>query len=88
MDDNWADIFTDAEACTAEYSDTDSDDSAYIPRTDYDFDTVYSEEDPAIQYILEVMDSLDINLTIFLDVVSWEMGNVQPMQRYSMDDQV
>jgi hypothetical protein len=37
------------------------------------------------QYILEVMDSLGINLTIFLDAVSW---GVQPIQRYGTNDQV
>jgi hypothetical protein len=49
MDDNWADIFTDAEAHAAEYSDTDFDDS----RTDYDQAEDLEEEDevgPAIQY--------------------------------------
>lgn len=53
IDDNWANIFTDAEAHTAEYLDMDSNDSDYIPRTGYGLDGVHSEEDkvgPAIQY--------------------------------------
>ena len=99
MDDSWADIFTDAEARTAEYSDTDSDDSDYMPRTEYDLNAVDESEEegeagPAIQhqhtqhlrncmtgrlvdkiqYIFEVMDRLGINLTIFLDAVSWGDG--------------
>jgi hypothetical protein len=99
MDDSWADIFTDAEARTAEYLDTDSDDSGFTPRTEYDLDAVdeSEEEDEAgpaiqhphtqhlcncrtarlvdkIQYIFEVMDPLSINLTIFLDAVSWGDG--------------
>jgi len=40
MDDSWADIFTDAEARTAEYSDTDSDDFDFTPRAEYDLDAV------------------------------------------------
>ena len=55
MDDSWADIFTDTEARTAEYSDTDSDDSDYTPRTEYDLNAVDESEDegeagPAIQH--------------------------------------
>ena len=99
MDDSWADIFTDAEARAAEYSDTDSDDSDCTPRTEYDLDAVDESEEedevgPAIQhqhtqhlrncmtgrlvdkiqYIFGVMDRLGINLTIFLDAVSWGDG--------------
>lgn len=93
MDDSWADIFTDAEARAAEYSDSDSEGSTYFPGTENDLDGVEEEEviGPAIQcqrtqhlrahmtgrlvdkiqHIFQVMDSLGINLIIFLDAVSW-----------------
>ena len=55
MGDSWANIFTDTEAHTAEYSDTDSDDSDYTPRTEYDLISVNESEEegeagPAIQH--------------------------------------
>ena len=45
MDNSWADIFADAEARTAEYSDTDSNDSDCTPRTEYDLDAVDESEE-------------------------------------------
>jgi hypothetical protein len=51
MDNSWADIFTDAEARAAEYSDSDSEGSTYFPGMENDLDGVEEEEviGPAIQ---------------------------------------
>jgi hypothetical protein len=70
MDDSWANIFTDTEARTAEYSDTDSNDSDFTPRTEYDAVDKSEEEDeagPAIQHHWH-NDSLSSERMIVLEI--------------------
>lgn len=85
MDSSWNEIFMDQEACMAHDSSDSSNDSNYVPsesdgESDDDIGTshqksfnipVGQEVAGKVVKVLELMEELGINLTTFLDAVSW-----------------